>query len=110
MITVVNTHDREASRGAEYIGRGSPLGNPFKLVGAGGTYTRDDSVATYEQWLRKRIAERDSAVCTELNRLFKLARQGSLKLRCFCAPKRCHGDVIKQVLEEALAKLPQPEN
>lgn len=100
-IRVLN-RKTDDTRGAVYIGRPSPLGNPFRLQSAGGRYTRDASVDTYDGYLRERIAGRDPAVLGELSRLLEKAREGNLALECYCAPERCHGDVIKAVLEEAL--------
>lgn len=85
-----------------YVGRPSALGNPFKLKEAGGTYTRDESVDAYEPYLRKKINEKDPTICAELNRLYKLAKAGPVDLQCFCAPLRCHADVIRKVLLEKL--------
>jgi len=103
MITVVNTHH---TKEGEYIGRGSPLGNPFShMKGTKAQYivsSREEAVAKYRDWLLKKIIEHDDSVIDELNRLLMLARQGDLKLRCFCAPKSCHGDVIKECLEAQL--------
>lgn len=78
------------------------LGNPFVLVEAGGTYTRDESVDAYERWLRAKLAARDTAVRADMNLLYRLALGGDLALVCFCAPKRCHGDVIRKLLYEKI--------
>ena len=115
-ITVLNRYGKGSLAGAVYIGRanpskqlqGSPLGNPFRLIEAGGTYTRDQSVDAYAVWLRQQLAARNPAVCAEMNRLYKLAKDGDLALWCYCAPKRCHGDVVKQILEETLAARSNP--
>ena len=95
-ITVVNKHHKQTG---EYIGRGSPLGNPFPITP---NCTRHQAITNYKVWLDNRITMNDPAVCNELNRLAELAQQGELKLQCFCKPLPCHGDVIKQVLLDAL--------
>jgi hypothetical protein len=105
-ITVVKKGTRP-SPGTQrvYIGRPGALGNPFPLKGVPGPgprYTRDESVDAYERWLREKIAAKDAAVCAELNRLYQLAKAGALELECFCAPLRCHGDVVRAVLLEKL--------
>lgn len=103
-ITVINKY--HSPNEGEYIGRGSPLGNPFShMPGTKAEFlvlTRDEAVNRYEEWLRYKIRLKDPKVLGELTRLLELARKGDLKLRCFCAPKRCHGDVIKKVLEMEL--------
>lgn len=84
----------------EYIGRGSPLGNPFKI-----TYEmpREDAIKAYAKWLLEQIQAGNQEVIGELDRLAGIAMEkGKLILRCYCAPKPCHGDVIKRVLLEAI--------
>lgn len=97
-ITVVNKHH---GKSGEYIGRGSPLGNPFPIDNTIGQ-TRKVVIDRYRVWLKEQIASDNVRVCNELNRLVELTQKGELRLQCFCAPLPCHGDVIKQVLLEAI--------
>ena len=94
-IAVVNKHHKADG---EYIGRGSPLGNPYPIdvkIGA----TREVVIDRYRIWLGNKIKDCDKTVCDELNRLVDIAHQtGELKLQCFCAPHACHGDVIREVI------------
>ena len=100
MTAILVLNKRSAGTRGEYVGRPSPLGNPFKLKRESG---RDEVIAQYENWLRERITARDQRVCDELNRLYVIARDtGLLELVCWCAPKRCHADVIRKVLLESL--------
>lgn len=96
MITVVHCKREPDS---EYIGRPSPLGNPYPLKKGA---PKGSTLPRYRQWLQERVQERDPAVCSELNRLYKIAKHGDLKLGCWCAPGPCHGDVIKELLESKL--------
>lgn len=98
-ITVVNKHHKQDGI---YIGRGSPLGNPYRLSDG---EPRGATLVRYSRYLHVKIREQDPAICNELNRLAQLAMKGPLKLQCFCAPHPCHGDVVKDVL---LAALNQP--
>jgi hypothetical protein len=100
-IRVLNKH-RDEVGGAEYIGRGSPLGNPFRLERGAGEAERAAVVARYEAWLQEKIAARDLEVCEEMNRLFRIARNGDLAIWCYCAPQRCHGDIVRSILEDKL--------
>jgi len=82
-----------------YIGRGSPLGNPFThLKGTQALYiveTREAAVECYYEWLRKKWLE-DGPERTELIRLAKIyKRDNRMDLICYCHPKRCHGDILK---------------
>lgn len=96
-ITIVNKHHGESG---EYIGRGSPLGNPF-VIGKHGT--REQVIAKYKDWLQEQIDKGNSVVLDELNRLGnKAIDEKGLALQCFCYPKPCHGEVIKEKLVKAM--------
>jgi hypothetical protein len=83
--------------GREYIGRPSPLGNPFPLRRES---ERDEVIDKYAKWLNQKLTEKtNNAQKKEIVRLYKkLVANGELNLVCWCAPKKCHGDVIKNVL------------
>lgn len=105
MITVVNKYN--TSEG-EYIGRPSPLGNPYThMEGTKAEFkvsSREEAVEKYRDWLYEKIRNKDRAVYEELTRLFYLALNGDLKLKCYCAPRACHGDVIKEFLDAQIKK------
>jgi hypothetical protein len=93
IITVVN---KFVIKEFEYIGRGSPLGNPFNMRGRTDA-ERDQVCDLYSTWLDEQLLT-NQAIIDELNRLYTLSLTGPVNLGCFCAPKRCHGDRIKQIL------------
>lgn len=96
-IAVVNKHH---GKSGEYIGRGSPLGNPF-VIGKHGT--REEVIAKYAIWLKEQINAQNPTVLEELNRLGnKAIDEKGLSLQCFCHPKPCHGEVIKERLIKAI--------
>jgi hypothetical protein len=109
-IKVINKHaasyqDRER---AVYVGRGSALGNPFK-VRPHGPYERGQTLGPYERHLRERIRAKDPAICDALNGIYREARRaqqegGDVLLMCFCAPKPCHAGVVKRILDEHLGR------
>lgn len=99
-IVVANKHHKQSG---EYIGRGSPLGNPYPIDNTKGD-TRKVVIDKYRHWIKAMIDSSDPKVCNELNRLAELARHGELRLQCFCAPLPCHGDIIKDVLFKAISK------
>lgn len=86
---------KETPPNSVYIGRGSVWGNRFTHLNLNNpnlvkVETRDIAVARYREWL--------------LNNPTLLTRLPELKgknLICFCAPQKCHGDVL---LELANAK------
>ncbi len=94
---------RKDNPGAVYIGRPSPLGNPYILQNPRSRSERNLVCDMYEVWFEDRVRAQDPRVMNELRRLYKLAKtQGRLVLGCYCAPKRCHGETIKQFLERYL--------
>src|SRR3954467_7814548 len=67
-----------------YIGRGTPLGNPYTKQDHGA-----DAVRLYEIDLRQRIEDRDPEVLAALNAITPEHHLG-----CSCKPAPCHGDVV----------------
>ena len=37
-----------------------------------------------------------------MNRIYSLAKQKEINLVCFCSPKCCHGDIIKEIIDTKL--------
>jgi hypothetical protein len=72
-----------------YIGRGSPFGNPF-VIGKDGT--REEVIEKYRSYFKGKLE--DPTFRTMVLRL-----RGK-RLGCFCKPKDCHGDIIKEWLDE----------
>lgn len=84
MPSVHNKYKNTAPKGAVYIGRGSPWGNPF-VIGKDGD--RDDVCDKYEQ-----MVENDP----QLKEKIKSELAGK-DLICFCSPARCHGDYLLKI-------------
>lgn len=83
-----------------YIGRGSILGNPYRMFVE---EARDDVCDDYERYFDEKVQEQDPEFMEELTRLVEVAyQQGYIKLGCFCAPRRCHGDTVKRFLNTIL--------
>lgn len=96
--------NKKHQSGGEYIGRPSPLGNPFttKKVSIADflVKTHDECIDLYEQWLNLQLDNFNLKVYEELNRLIQIHDQtGELYLSCFCKPKRCHGDIIRDIIK-----------
>ncbi len=78
-----------------YIGREVPehglsaskWGNPFVLEDDGDA-ERDRSISAYREWVTKQ---------PEL--MASLDELRGQRLGCWCAPKRCHGDVLVELIE-----------
>lgn len=82
-----------------YVGRPSVLGNPFPMHKES---ERDKVCDLYAGWLREQW-KTNPKVREELLRLARLARSGPLELVCYCAPRRCHADFIKEAVTKILA-------
>lgn len=87
---ILNIRDAAPGPGRVYVGRPSPLGNPYE-VGRDGE--RAVVIQKYAVWLDERLRERDPVVLTALLGI----RPGDAMV-CHCAPKRCHAEIIAQVL------------
>lgn len=84
------------SPGSYYIGRGSILGNPFRMYSED---ERDKVCDDFSDYLNNLIEEKNPDIEQELQSLVDLLELGQpVKLGCFCAPRRCHGDKIKEVV------------
>jgi hypothetical protein len=82
-----------------YIGRPTIFGNPFYMKSEA---MRDEVVDKHRRHLREQYAMHKS-VFNEINALVDRVRAGEhLALQCYCAPRRCHGDNIKELIEEIL--------
>lgn len=85
-----------------YCGRPSPLGNPF-VVGHDGH--REEVIQKYsnyfEEQMNKKLNPHGYDFRDEFFRLVDIyKRNGILKLICYCAPAKCHCDVLKGEIEE----------
>lgn len=73
---VHNKYHNTAPSDAIYIGRGSPYGNPY-VIGIDGS--RDEVCELYEKHILPTL---------------DLTPLRGKDLVCFCAPNRCHGDIL----------------
>lgn len=85
--TVVNRHWYHKTGfppEARYIGRGTPLGNPY--LAKDGV---DEALKRYRSWLWQKIRSNDQAILEEMR-----AITPATLLVCSCKPRPCHGDVV----------------
>ena len=106
MITVVNKYKHTPTESDVYIGRGSVLGNPFtsrsgKTKAKFVCDSREEAIESFRSYLMDNIKKPE--IRNELNRIYRMAKDGNVNLVCFCKPKACHGDVIKELIESKLA-------
>ena len=85
--------------------RGSPVGNPFPMKNES---MRDIVCDNYENWFKSQIVANDSGSAGDPHfggyvlEMVNAAREGDIKLMCWCAPKRCHCETIKEYIENEL--------
>ena len=64
-----------------------------------GPYGRDESVLKlYRRWLWEQMQDEASPAYKELLRLKALAEEHPLRLACWCAPLRCHGEQVRAAI------------
>jgi len=93
MIRVVNKKTFKG-RGV-YIGRPSIFGNPFTMSKES---DRVDCIQKYKGWFWTQY-HTDQKFYIAVHELAEQARKGELILICWCAPKPCHGDIIKDFIQ-----------
>lgn len=108
-IRVVNKYYHMETRDDVYIGRGSVLGNPFthlsnsQFPGLVACSTRDEAIDSYKDYATA-LMEFNNEYSDEIKRLRKISKEKDIVLVCFCKSPdkevRCHGDVIKDLIEK----------
>lgn len=84
-----------------YIGRPTPLGNPFHV-----SIGRTACIEEYRHWLWRKIKQRDNAVLSQLiNIWLTVPKQNEpVRLGCHCVPLDCHGTIVIKALESQQVK------
>lgn len=98
-IHVVNRYGPATPMPTYKIGRPTVLGNPF-VIGRDGS--RDDVIALYREWLIEQFGTGNTADRRFRYLLGEALAHPDIALSCYCAPERCHGDVIKEQIEYIL--------
>lgn len=78
------------------VDRASPLGNPFPMLSES---DRDSVCDRYAVWFEQQLAAGNPSVTAAFKNLMALHRRGEpLALECWCAPKRCHADTLREAI------------
>jgi hypothetical protein len=112
-IIVYNSHIEDHTNGSccnFYIGRGSPLGNPFSHNGVRSVFktltfkTREEAIEAYDKYFDKMYGNNEEFT-KAFDEIYKHYKNGEdVYLQCFCKPKPCHGDIIAKKLQIGLIK------
>ena len=113
MIYVYNSHDEDHTNGEGcnfYIGRPSPLSNPFTHNGVRTSLatlsfkTREEAIDAYKMYFDKMYGT-DEDFTKAFDEIYEHYKNGEdIYLQCFCKPKPCHGDYIAEQLQRKLVK------
>ena len=105
MIKVIHKKDTDKHEKVIYVGRGSALGNPYTSIKGRDTLaeivvdSRSESIECFRKYLIDCIEKKEEKVCNMLNQIYSMALESDVYLSCYCKPKSCHGDVIKEIIE-----------
>lgn len=112
MIFVYNSHneDHTSHPNNYYVGRPSPLGNPFTHNGVRTNLaklsfkTRDEAIEAYSRYFDKMYGK-DEDITKAFDEIYEHYKNGEdIYLQCFCKPKKCHADIIADRLQRKLIK------
>lgn len=82
------------------VDRTTCLGNPYELK----TEDRRNIVCdNYYYYFNKKVMNNDEDIMNTLENIIKIYNiYGKLHLYCWCSPKRCHAETIKNYIERAV--------
>jgi len=90
-----------------YIGRPSPLGNPFEITLK---RSRTEVISMYREWLLTKLETTNPTQKAFMILVENYMRTGELTLICWCSPLECHGEVIREFILEVTLKKKGPNN
>lgn len=84
------------------VDRTSVLGNPFYMENES---KRDEVCEKYKKYIIEKIKNKDEKIIAEFKRLKAIyLKYKKLNLFCWCYPKRCHAETIKNLLMISINK------
>ena len=100
MIQITNKKVDKSDSNTFYCGRPSVLGNPFEMESE---LDRNIVIDEYKKWLEDKLNVGDITISNRISTMIvHYKSHGELKLMCWCYPKRCHCEVIKEILEKLI--------
>ena len=108
MIKVVNKSKHTPTSDDFYIGRGSCMGNPYhskESKHSQALYKVDsveEAISKYGEHLDSELLSDNRSICDFMKTLVERElNDKKTNLVCYCAPDKCHGDIIKKYAENA---------
>jgi len=84
------------------VDRTSILGNPFYMDCEEKRYQVCEQ---YKEYIVNKLKNKDEKIIAEFKRLKEIyLKYGKLNLFCWCYPKQCHAETIKQLIKISLNK------
>lgn len=103
MIEIMNLKKAKPSEAYDFFidRHKSPVGNPYVEKQGVKESERDAVCDKYETYFNSKVVTRAYTPFHEYLNKIKAAyiKYGKVRLFCWCAPKRCHGETIKRWLE-----------
>lgn len=105
-IEIMNMRNESVHRICDFaVDRSTPLGNPFPMKGKSDE-ARNEACDKYHAWFHEKM---EWLVYHDPNRLDPISKmidemisacrgEGIIRLFCWCAPKRCHAETIRDYL------------
>jgi len=85
-----------------YVGRGSPLGNPYtSRKNSKANFQvpdKETAISKYKEYLLEEISKENVKILKEIHKIENKIRKGNVNLICYCYPKKCHAEVIREVI------------
>ena len=103
-INIVNSRTHASTNNDYYIGRGSVFGNPYTSKDIAKTKalfkcsSKEEAIEKYKTYLNKKILDKDKEICDKLNEMYLVLLKTDINLVCYCSPKKCHGEIIRDIL------------
>lgn len=96
MIRIINLRNYNAKKDevAFRVDRRSPVGNPFYMHNES---ERDLVCDRYIEYFNSKINQ-EGAFRDYINTLIETAKNKDIALCCWCYPKRCHSETIKEYI------------
>ena len=102
MIEIINLRNEKPSKDYDVkIDRASGLGNPYLMKKES---HRNLVCSQYKKYFEGNVRNGKNKYFSEaLDHTIDIYKKyGKIRLFCWCAPKKCHGETIKKYLEESL--------
>lgn len=106
MITIKNIRTDGEDWEDIKVCRGTLWGNPYShledsIFDTIKVESREIAIQKYKEYFYQKIDNKDPKFLKELNRLIiKNLRGEDITLACFCYPKKCHAEIIRDFLEQ----------